>query len=50
MLAAEIWHWWLGVTLTIVGVALAAMLIGAYLTTVSAQKHPRGKQARHEDL
>ena len=50
MLAAEIWHWWIGVTLTVVGVLASVGLIGGYLKSVSAQKHPTGKTRRHRDL
>ncbi len=50
MLAAEIWHWWIGVVLTAVGVIAAIALIGAYLKTVSSQKYPGGKPGRQADL
>lgn len=50
MLAAEIWHWWIGVALTLVAVLASVSLIGGYLKSVSSQRHPRGKQRRHSDL
>lgn len=50
MLAAEIWHWWIGVALTGVGVLVSVGLIGAYLKSVSAQKYPGGKRRRQSDL
>lgn len=50
MLAAEIWHWWIGVALT-GGVALLfIVLIGAYLKSVSSQRYPGGKRRRQSDL
>lgn len=50
MLAAEVWHWWIGVALT-GGVALLFItLIGAYLKSVSSQKYPGGKRRRQSDL
>jgi hypothetical protein len=50
MLAAEIWHWWIGVVLTGVGVLIPVGLIGLYLKSVSAQKYPGGKRRRQSDL
>ena len=50
MLAAEVWHWWIGVALT-GGVALLFIaLIGAYLMSVSSKKYPGGKRRRQSDL
>jgi hypothetical protein len=50
MLAAEVWHWWIGVALT-AGIALLFIaLIGAYLKSVSSQKYPGGKRRRQSDL
>jgi len=50
MLAAEIWHWWIGVALTGGTVLLFVVLIGAYLKSVSSQKYPGGKRRRQSDL
>lgn len=50
MLAAEIWHWWIGVALTGVGVLASLSLVGAYLKGVTAQRHPGGKRRRQNDL
>ncbi len=50
MLAAEVWHWWIGVALTGVAVLAGIGLIGGYLKSVSSQRHPGGKQARDADL
>lgn len=50
MLAAEIWHWWIGVALTGASVLLVVTLIGAYLKSVSAQRYPGGKRRSQTDL
>ncbi|MDA3030706.1 MAG: hypothetical protein O3B90_00045 [Actinomycetota bacterium] len=50
MLAAEVWHWWIGVALTGVALFLGVGLIGAYFKTVSSQKYPGGKRRRQNDL
>jgi formate-dependent nitrite reductase membrane component NrfD len=49
MLAANIWHWWIGVVLTLVSVAAVAGLIGGYLKTVTSQHYPSRRQRRDED-
>lgn len=48
MLAANIWHWWIGVVLTFVSVLAVAGLIGGYLKSVTAQQYP-GKRNRRDD-
>ncbi|MFN3256019.1 MAG: hypothetical protein ACE37B_10000 [Ilumatobacter sp.] len=50
MLAAEIWHWWIGVALTGVAVLASLSLVGAYLKSVASQRHPGGKRGRQNDL
>ncbi len=50
MLAAEIWYWWIGVALLLLGIVLAVVLVGGYLKTVSAQRYPDGKRSRQSDL
>lgn len=50
MLAANVWHWWIGVALTGVGIAVSAGLIGAYVKSVTAQKYPNGKPRKQADL
>lgn len=50
MLAAEVWHWWIGVALTALGFLSLIGVVGAYLKTVSAQKYPGGKRRRQHDL
>lgn len=48
MLAANVWHWWIGVVLTLVVVLAVVVLVGMYLKSVTAQKHPSRKQQRHQ--
>ena len=50
LLAAEVWHWWIGVALTAVSVLIGVGLVGLYLATVSSQKYPGGKRRRQNDL
>ena len=50
MLAAEVWHWWIGVVLAGAGIAVAIALIASYLKNISAQKYPDGKQSAKADL
>ena len=49
MLAAEIWHWWIGLVLLIVSVLAVAGLVGGYLKSVSSQRYP-GKRTREHEL
>jgi hypothetical protein len=44
MLAANIWHWWIGVVLTVVGVLTVLMLVVGYLKQVTAQRYPSRRQ------
>ena len=44
MLAAEIWHWWIGVVLVGVGILMAIGLVAQYLKNVTAQKYPNRRQ------
>ena len=48
MLAANVWHWWIGIVLTLVAVGAVVGLLVSYLKSVSAQKHPNRKQQRHQ--
>ena len=50
MLAAYIWHWWIGLVLLIAGIAGAVALIGGYLKQVSSQRYPGGKRGREQEL
>lgn len=40
LLAANVWHWWIGVTLTIVSVLAVVALVGGYVKKVTATKYP----------
>ncbi|MCB0979853.1 MAG: hypothetical protein R2694_12510 [Ilumatobacteraceae bacterium] len=44
MLAANIFHWWLGVILFGVGLLATAGLVGGYLKSVTAKQYPSRRQ------
>ena len=44
MLAANIWHWWIGVVLTVVAMGAVLMLVVGYLKQVTAQRYPNRRQ------
>jgi hypothetical protein len=48
MLAANVWHWWIGIVLWIVGMLVFVGLVVGYLKSVTAQKHPSRRQQRHQ--
>lgn len=50
MLAAQIWHWWIGLAMLIAAVGATAALVGGYLKQVSAQRYPGGKRQREQEL
>jgi hypothetical protein len=52
MLAANIWHWWIGVAMLIVGVLLVVALVAGYLKSVTAPQFPpeRRQRASKQDL
>jgi hypothetical protein len=52
MLAANIWHWWIGVALVLLAIVAVAALVGSYLFSVTAKQHPTKAQKsnRHTDL
>ncbi len=50
MLAAYIWHWWIGLVMLIAGVAATISLIAGYLKQVSSQRYPSGKRGREQEL
>jgi Iap family predicted aminopeptidase len=50
MLAAHIWHWWIGVVLTVVSVAAAVALLVGYMKNVSSQRYPGGKHRPEADV
>ncbi len=50
MLAAYIWHWWIGLIMLLAGGAATIALIGGYLKQVSSQRYPGGKRGREQEL
>jgi hypothetical protein len=50
MVAAYIWHWWLGLIMLIAGVAATIGLTISYLKQVSSQRYPGGKRGREQEL
>ena len=50
MLAAYIWHWWIGLVMLIAGGGAVLGLIVGYLKQVSAQRYPGGKRQREQEL
>jgi hypothetical protein len=50
MLAAYIWHWWIGLVMLIAGIGATVGLIGGYLKQVSSQRYPGGKRGREQEL
>jgi hypothetical protein len=52
MLAANIWHWWIGVALVLLAIVAVAALVGSYLFSVTSKQHPAKAQKsnRHTDL
>ncbi len=43
MIVAYIWHFWIGVVLTLASVGSAAALVAGYLKKVTALRYPNGK-------
>jgi hypothetical protein len=50
MLAAYIWHWWIGIVMLAAGVLAAVSLVFGYLKQVSSQRYPGGKRGREQEL
>lgn len=48
MLAANIWHWWIGLVMLVAAGGAVAGTIAGYLKKVSAQHYP-GRHNRRED-
>ena len=44
MLAAEIWHWWIGVVLVAVSVIAVLGLLFSYLKNITAKQYPSRRQ------
>lgn len=49
MLAANIWHWWVGLVLTVVGIGAVAAVGAGYVKQVSASRFPGKRQRRGHD-
>lgn len=49
MLAAYIWHWWVGVAFTILGVLTVVAVGVGYMKQVSASRFPGKRQRRGHD-
>jgi hypothetical protein len=49
MLAAEIWHWWIGVIVTLLVFGGLVLLIALYLKTVTAKKYEPGASKRRRE-
>ncbi len=50
MLAAQIWHWWIGLIMLIAGGGLTLQLVVGYLKQVTSKKYPGGKRHREREL
>ncbi|CAN5795054.1 hypothetical protein BH20ACT4_BH20ACT4_07150 [soil metagenome] len=44
MIAANIWHFWIGVVLTLAAVATVVALVAGYIKNVSSQRYPGKRQ------
>ncbi len=50
MLAAYIWHWWIGLAMLLAGVGATLALVAGYLKQVSSQRYPGGKRSREQEF
>ena len=50
MLAAYIWHWWIGLIMLLAGGLATVSLIAGYVKQVSSQRYPGGKRGREQEL
>ncbi len=50
MLAAYVWHWWIGLIMLLAGGGATLALIAGYLKQVSSQRYPGGKRGREQEL
>lgn len=44
MLAANVWHWWIGAALALLGGGAVLGLVAAYIKTVVSPQHPSRRQ------
>lgn len=44
MFAAEIWHWWIGLILTIAGVLAVLQVVVGYVRKVVAPQYPKRRR------
>ena len=50
MLAANIWHWWIGVIMAVAAGAGVLALVAGYLKQVTSQRYPGGRRQREQEL
>jgi hypothetical protein len=50
MLAANIWHWWIGVVTAVAGGAAVLGIVVGYLKQVTSHRYPGGRRAREQEL
>jgi hypothetical protein len=50
MLAAPIWHFWLGLILLIVGGLAVVSLVAGYLKMVTSQRYPGGRRGKEQEF
>lgn len=50
MLAAYIWHWWLGLIMLIAAGGATIGLIAGYLKNVTSHRYPSGRRGREQEL
>ena len=47
MLAANVWHWWIGIALVLLAVVAIVALVVGYLGSVTSKQHPSRAQKSH---
>jgi type II secretory pathway component PulC len=47
MLAANVWHWWIGIALVLLAVISVVALVASYVATVRAKQYPTRTQQSH---
>ena len=50
MLAAYIWHWWIGLIMLLAAAGATLALVAGYLKQVTSQRYPGGKRGRQQEL